>query len=278
MIIKDILIEATNNLKDNNIEDASIKAKILLAFVLHEQRQYLVVNNNKNIDDKHYNLYFSLINKLIEGVPLQYITNEQEFMKLKLFVNENVLIPQPDTEILVEEAIKIINNDKLKKVLDLCTGSGAIAISIAKNTAQEVHASDISKSALEIAKKNANLNNVKINFIYSDLFKNINEEYDIIVSNPPYIEKNNIKTLSKEVQSEPLIALDGGLDGLDFYREIAKKAYKYIKNNGYLCLEIGYNQKEAVTNILKKYKQYNDIYSIKDLAGKDRCIITKVRR
>ena len=171
------------------------------------------------------------------------------------------------------------------KIWDLCTGSGAIAISLEKylnlekyleNSNIEIYASDISEKALKIAEKNAKIINqdTNIKFVLSDMFKNIpQKDFDIIVSNPPYIETDTITTLSKEVQNEPLIALDGGNDGLEFYRIIASNGYKYLKNNGTILMEIGYNQKEKVTNIFKESGKYKSIECIKDLSNNDRVII-----
>ena len=199
-------------------------------------------------------------------------------MKMDFFVNENVLIPRPDTEILVEEVINLAKKIDNPKILDLCTGSGAIAISIAKNVpSAEVLAIDISEKALEVAKKNANNLQSKVKFKKSNLFSNIGKmKFDIIVSNPPYIKKSDIKLLSNEVQKEPQIALDGGYDGLDFYRKISSQAIDYLKFGSYLCFEIGYDQQEDVTEIIKDSKHYNDTYCKKDLFGNDRVIVTRV--
>ena len=158
-----------------------------------------------------------------------------------------MLIPQPDTEILVEEVIKISEDIDKLKILDLCTGSGAIAVSLKKYIENSrVVATDISERALEIAAKNAKDNNVEIEFIKSNLFRDVNTKFNIIVSNPPYIKTSVIETLEKEVQKEPIIALNGGIDGLDFYRSIINEADKYLNINGFLCLEIGYDQKNEV--------------------------------
>ena len=275
MTIKQILEESINILKENNIEEPILKSKLLLAFVLKKEKEYLLINDNKELFEKEEKEYEEVINRLINGEPLQYIIGKQEFMGLEFEVNKNVLIPRADTEILVEEVIEIIGKKELK-VLDLCTGSGAIAVSLAKKINDiEVTASDISLNALETAKKNALLNDVVVNFKYSDLFENIEETFDIIVSNPPYIETEVIKTLNKDVQNEPLIALDGGKDGLDIYRRIINDAYKYLNENGTLALEIGYNQKEQVVRLLKESGKYTDIYSKTDLGGNDRIVICK---
>ena len=199
---------------------------------------------------------------------------------MNFFVDENVLIPRQDTEILVEEVIKIANKNNSIKILDLCTGSGAIAVSLAKYIENsEITAVDISEKALGIAKRNAKINKVenKITFVKSDLFNNLaNNKFDIIVSNPPYIKKQTIKTLEKQVQKEPLIALDGGEDGLDFYKKIIKNAYIFLKYNGYLCFEIGYDQKQEVIDLIVKEEKYINTYSKKDLYDNDRIVITKV--
>lgn len=199
-------------------------------------------------------------------------------MGLKFYVDENVLIPQPDTEILVENTIQIVNelqkeNKNEINILDLCTGSGAIAISLCKNLQYvKIFASDISEKALDIAKKNANLNNAKICLIKSDLFDNINEKFDIIVSNPPYIETAEIEKLSDEVKNEPNIALDGGIDGLDFYKKITKKAKKFLSENGLLIVEIGYNQRKSVEKMFID-NEFKNIQILKDLNKIDRVII-----
>lgn len=276
MQVKRVLEEAVKILKDNNIDEAIIKAKIVLCMVLKIEKEYIIINDSKEMAKEDEEKYFQYINKLKNGIPLQYITNNQEFMKLNFFVDENVLIPRADTEILVEEVISLANDDK-NKILDVCTGSGAIAVSLAKYIKNSnVMAIDISKEALKIAEKNAFNNNVNIKFIESDLFNNLEEnDFDIIVSNPPYIRENVINELSIEVKHEPKIALDGGKDGLDFYRKLSSESYKYLKEDGYLCLEIGYDQKKEVIEILKNEKKYKNIYSKKDLFGNDRIIIAQ---
>ena len=281
MTIKEALSKGMIILKNNNVESPKLKARLLLQYILKKTRQYIIVYDNKDISKKEQFEYFINIEKLTKGVPLQHITHLQEFMKMDFFVDENVLIPRPDTEILVEEAIKIAQRMKAPKILDLCTGSGAIAISIAKNVSNaEIYAVDISEKALKVARKNAERLEVvkKVKFIKSNLFNEIGKnKFDIIVTNPPYIKKEDIQYLSDEVQNEPLLALDGGLDGLDFYRKILNQAIDYMKFDGYICMEIGYNQKEEVLELIKQNNQYTDTYSKKDLHGNDRIIVTRVR-
>lgn len=282
MKIKEVIEEGKNVLSKNNIEDNVIITRELLAFVLGVEKQYLVIHLADELNAEDYIKFKENINKLINGKPLQYITNNQEFMGLNFFVNENVLIPQPDTEIIVEETLKkckelLLKNGKIK-ILDLCTGSGAIAVSLENflGDKSEVFASDISTKALEVAKYNNGKNNTNVRFIESNLFENIQEQkFNIIVSNPPYIRSNAIKNLPKQVQNEPHLALDGGEDGLKFYKKIIEQACNYIEN-GYLILEIGYDQKEDVENLLKENKNYSEIKTIQDLSGNDRCVIAKV--
>lgn len=284
MKIKELINNGKNILIKNNILDASIVSKMLLQYILNQDKQYLIVNQDEIITKEIENKYQILIEKIIKGIPIQYITNNQEFMKLNFYVDENVLIPQPDTEILVEEVIDICNISELKemetiKILDICTGSGAIGISIAKNIKNvKIVESDISIKALQIAKLNCERNDLKekIKFIQSDMFKKIDEKFNIIVSNPPYIGKDEIKRLDKSVQNEPHLALDGGIEGLDFYKILINESYKYLEKDGYLCMEIGYNQKQKVKNLLQESKKYKQIYSKKDLSGNDRIIIAKV--
>lgn len=277
MTIHDVLKLNITKLKEHNIEEPILKAKILLAFVLCKTKEYLLINQNEEINKDIIKIYETNIEKIINGFPIQYITNKKEFMGLDFFVNESVLIPRNDTEILVEESLNIIKKHNMHEILDLCTGSGAIAVSIAKNIENaKIIATDISEEALKIAKKNAIQNNVfeKVKFQKSNMFEKINSKFDIIVSNPPYIETKTIKELSEEVQKEPYIALNGGQDGLDFYKIIAENAKMFLNKNGHLTLEIGYNQKESVIKILKNY-EYKNIYTKKDLGGNDRVIVCK---
>ena len=278
MTIKQTLAKGMIILKSNNIDSPKLKARLLLQYVLKKSRQYLIVYDNEEVGKKEQWEYFVNIDKLAKGVPLQHITHTQEFMKMDFYVDENVLIPRPDTEILVEEVINIAKKMDKPKILDLCTGSGAIAISIAKNVPNaEVYAVDISEKALDVASKNAQRLEAKVKLIKSDLFKNLkNMKFDIIVSNPPYIKKEDIKFLSEDVQKEPQIALDGGYDGLDFYRKISKQAIDYLKFGSFLCFEIGYDQKEEVTEIIENLEHYKGTYCKKDLCGNDRIIITQV--
>jgi len=279
MNIKQALEEARNILKSNNFEDSNIIAKELLSYVLKKDKVYLTINSDTALTDTEYAEFTKYIEQIIDGKPLQYITQKQEFMGIDFFVNEDVLIPQPDTEILVETVLDICKKyDKQSlRILDLCTGSGAIAISLSKILNTQVFASDVSIKALKVAEKNNVLNNSKVEFIESNSFEQINgEKFDIIVSNPPYIKNEEIKLLSKQVQNEPYIALSGGEDGLDFYRKIIDEAYKHINKNGYLCLEIGYDQKEDLIKLIKQNENYEYENCIKDLSNNDRCIIAKI--
>lgn len=273
MTIKEAIKYGSDLLKENKIEDYSIKVKILISFITGIKKDILINYEDVEILDNKLEIYIYNLNKIIEGVPIQYITKKQEFMGLDFFVDENVLIPQPDTEILVEEVLKIskLYNKKIN-ILDLCTGSGAIAVSLAKYIKDvNIIATDISENAIEIAEKNAIKNNVenKIKFVVSDMFKNIENEFDIIVSNPPYIETKEIEKLSKEVKNEPIIALDGGNDGIKYYKIIADNYNKFLNIGGYLLLEMGYNQGESVSKLFKN----SEIK--KDLSGNNRVILVK---
>jgi len=276
MKIKEILRNQIEILKQNNIEDASLKTRILLAFTIGKEKEYLITHDDEELSQEICLKYENYIKRILDHEPIQYITGKQEFMKLDFFVNENVLVPRADTEILVEESLKIIRENKLKTALDLCTGSGAIAVSVAKyGDVEKVLATDISPKALEVTNTNIDKHEVNVKTLESDLFGNINEKFDIIISNPPYIETEIIKTLAKDVKKEPKLALDGGKDGLDIYRKIIQNAWKYLNNEGFLCLEIGYNQKESILKIIKESYKYKDEYSKKDLFGNDRIVICR---
>lgn len=286
---KELLILGEEKLKQHNIQEPHEKAKRLLEFVLSQSAEQLIINALKEVSKEQQQLYETKLQEIIQGKPIQYIVNMQEFMGLRFYVDEHVLIPQPDTEILVEKTIEIIkkeeqkNKEKVDKpisILDLCTGSGAIGISLAKYVYNaKVTLSDISKDALEVAKRNAisNKQEENIEFVCSNLLEKIEKKsFDYIVSNPPYIETSTIKTLPQEVKHEPIIALDGGQDGLEFYRLILKQAPNYLKQNGYLLLEIGYQQGDKVIQIWNNQQNNLELITttpIKDLGGNDRVLI-----
>ena len=280
MTIREAIGKATIKLKTESIDSPKLKARLLMQFILNQTRQYIMVYDEKKLTQEQEEKYLQAVEQLVKGIPLQHITHRQEFMKMDFYVNENVLIPRPDTEVLVEEVIQIARKINAKKILDLCTGSGAIAVSLAKYIKNsQITATDISREALRIAELNAKKHQVdkQIVFLQSDLFEDLpKEKYDIIVSNPPYIKKEIIETLDEEVQKEPHIALDGGYDGLDFYREIIHQADEFLKYKGYLCLEIGYDQKIDVIELIEQEEKYINTYGKKDLYGNDRVIVTKV--
>ena len=280
MTIKQAMIKGITILKLEKISTPKLKARLLLQYVLKKPRQYLIVYDNQKLTELEEREYLKYINLLKQGEPIEHITHQKEFMKLNFYVDENVLIPRQDTEVLVEEVIKIAKRIRARKILDLCTGSGAIAVSLAKYLENiQLTALDISGKALDIAISNAKNNKVqdKITFVESNLFEDLGKEkYDIIVSNPPYIKKEELEKLDIEVKKEPRIALDGGKDGLYFYRKIIDSAYEYLKYGGYICLEIGYDQKEEVTKIIEDKKQYINTYCKKDLYDNDRVIVAKL--
>ena len=275
MKILDLLTAGKKLLKEENIDER--EARLLLAFALGIKSDDL--GKYFEVDDSTGEKYNKIIIKRKNHVPYSYITGNKEFMKLNFKVNENVLIPRADTEILVEEAINICKEfgDRQISVLDMCTGSGCIAVSLAKYVENaKVIASDVSEEALQVARENAISNNVFVDFIKSNLFENINDRFDVIVSNPPYIKKAVIDTLDKEVKdNEPMLALDGGEDGLRFYRAISNEAKEYLYENGYLIFEIGYDQAKEVEEILNQ-EGYKNIRVIKDYSGNDRVVVANI--
>lgn len=277
MKIKELINYGKKLLVENEIQDSTIITKTLAEYILKMDRMQIVINEEKEIDEREKTRYYLALIEIIQGMPIQYITNKQEFMNLEFYVDENVLIPQPDTEILVEEVINIAKQKKEDiQILDICAGSGAIGIAISKNIENaHITMSDISTDALQIAKKNSEkyISLSKVEFVESNMFESITDKYDVIVSNPPYIQTSVIETLSKNVQKEPILALDGGKDGLSFYKILANEAYKFLNNEGYLCMEIGYDQKEEVIKLLNNTGKYKEIYSKKDLAGNDRIVV-----
>ena len=210
MTIQEALIHGKNILTSNHIDEASLISRMLLSYMLKCKKEELIIRENEEIKEEKAKEYFDGIEKISKGYPVQYITHSKEFMGMDFYVDKNVLIPRADTEILVEEVISLVKENNSKEILELCTGSGAIAISIAKYIGDiNITATDISDGALEVAKKNEErlLEKKKIEFVQSDMFEKINKKYDIIVSNPPYIKTDVIKEYSLEY--EPQIALDG---------------------------------------------------------------------
>lgn len=259
-----------------HVSEPRLEAEGLLSFTLEVSKEYLLINRDKEITDDSFNKYMEFLDLRKSGMPYQYIVGKKHFMGLIFNVSPSVLIPRNDTEILVEEVLKRLKSGDT--VLDIGTGSGAIAVSIAKYKDVKVYAVDISDEALEVAKENACENGVsdKVIFIKSDLFSSIPKDikFDLIVSNPPYIRSNEINELQEEVKREPKIALDGGEDGLTFYRRIVKDSINYIKFGGIIAFEVGFNQAWDVKDILID-SGYSDIEVVKDLQGIDRVVLGK---
>ncbi len=258
-------------LKNANIEDADVDAWHLLEFVTGLTRTQYFMRLQEPLASTREERYRECIAQRCNHIPLQHITGVQEFMGLEFCVNENVLIPRQDTEVLVESVLKVMQPGM--HVLDMCTGSGCIAISLAKHSAcEEVMGVDISESALKTAMVNAKKQDVRVKFVQSDLFSQVEGKFDVIVSNPPYIRTMVIGELEEEVKlHDPILALDGKEDGLFFYRKIIEAAPQYLKQNGQLYFEIGHDQGQDVKKLMEA-AGFADVTIKKDLAGLDRVV------
>ena len=277
--IQELLTYGKQTLSDVEIESSSLDTELLLMHAASVSREDILTYPEKIIDKDTVAEFKRLVEKRAANMPLKYITNSCEFMSLDFYVDEDVLIPRPDTEILVEHAVKEINENDLVNVLDLCTGSGCIAVSIAKLCENAVvTAADISDAALSIAKRNGENLEVsdRVTFVKNDILNEAfpsDTKFDVIVSNPPYIKTSDIEGLQPDIkQYEPISALDGGADGLDFYRAIASKTPSLLTPGGKLMLEIGFDQSADVSELLSR-NGFADIQTYKDLAGNDRVVI-----
>ena len=276
MTAQEWLRKASASLESAGIADAESDAWLMFSHVTGMSRMEYTLDRDKCLSDEEICSLAKMLEKRNQHIPVQQITGEAWFMGYPFFVNENVLIPRMDTEVLVEAvltrlpAVPVTENGK-RRVLDMCTGSGCILLSLLKEEKGLLGTgADISEKALLVARKNAHRLECEAQFIFSDLWENIEDTYEIIVSNPPYIVRNVISTLDTEVKDhEPVLALDGGEDGLDFYRKIVADTHRHLVPGGLLAFEIGYDQGQALTALLKK-AGYRNIEILKDLAGLDR--------
>ena len=274
------IIKGAKVLKDHFINNPYLDSEILMSKVINKDRKYLLLNSNKYLENKDLNFFQKLIKKRSLGRPIAYLTNKKFFWKSEFLVSNDTLIPRPDTELIIEKVLELISTKKKMNILEIGIGSGCILLSILKEKKNFYGTGiDISRGCLKISKLNAIKLKVssKLKLYKSNVDKFTLGKYDLIISNPPYIKKNKLKYLEKDVAKfEPKTALDGGLDGLSEIRKVIKKSSELIKKNGKLILEIGFDQKNKVINLLEKEGFY--INSInKDLANKDRCIVcTKI--
>ena len=271
MTLEKTLANGRQALEEAGIAEAALDAWYLLEHIGKFDRSYFYLHYQDEIEEEQLQEYLTLVKKRAERVPLQYITGEQAFMGLAFKVNSSVLIPRQDTELLVETALGVLQPDM--RVLDLCTGSGCILISLL-HYAKEIAGvgSDVSKQALITAKENAKANDVEAEWVRSDLFANLTGTFDVIVSNPPYIPTREIETLMPEVRDfEPVEALDGKEDGLFFYERILTESSGFLNPGGYLMFEIGHDQGEAVSALMKQ-AGYDQVRVIRDLSGLNRVV------
>ena len=277
MNINSALIEGVNILKNKKIITAKLDAEILMSKVIGKDKKYIILNREKKLKSKNLNYFYELINERSAKKPIAYMTNKKFFWKHEFLVTSDTLIPRPDTELIIEQVLKFTKNKNKLNVLDIGIGSGCILLSILKEK-NNFHGTgiDISKKCLKICNINAVNLNIKsrLKLFKTDVDKFDQGKYDLIVSNPPYIKKLDLKYLEKDVVNfEPKFALDGGLDGLSEIRKVIKKSSELIKKNGKFILEIGFNQKNKTINLLKEKGFYINS-TLKDLARNDRCIVS----
>lgn len=275
MKIKETLIEGRDYLKDLEYTDPIYETRRILSDLLNKDLSYLVSHDEDLLDSKIENKYFEILEKRQKGIPLQYILGEEDFYGRTFKVIEGVLIPRQDTEISVEKILNVIENNQINNMLEIGCGTGIVSISVDLESSVDVTAVDISEKALENTRINKENLNSKIKIIKSDLFSNINEKFDLIYSNPPYIKSCEIENLQVEVRDyEPRLALDGGEDGLFFYRSIIKSSPEFLNNKGFLVFEIGHDEAEDICNLMKD-KFEVEVY--KDLNNLDRVVVGQLK-
>ena len=277
MNINSVLNNGSKILKDNFIPNPQLDSEILLANAINKDRNYILVNSNNFLNENYLNKFYKLIKQRSLGNPIAYLTNKKFFWNSEFYITDKILIPRPDTELIVENVLKLTKQRKKLNILDIGVGSGCILLSILKER-EDFYGTgiDISKKCLNICKKNADNLEVssRIKLFKSDVDKFNLGKYDLIVSNPPYIKTSKIKYLERDVAKfEPRLALDGGLDGLSEIRKVIKKSSELIKKNGKFILEIAFDQKDRVIKLLKKKGFYINS-TLKDLAKNDRCIVS----
>lgn len=275
MKIKETLIEGRDYLKDLEYTDPIYETRRILSDLLNKDLSYLVSHDEDLLDSKIENKYFEILEKRQKGIPLQYILGEEDFYGRTFKVIEGVLIPRQDTEISVKKILNIIENNQINNMLEIGCGTGIVSISVDLESSVDVTAVDISEKAIENTKINKEKLNSKIKIIKSDLFSNINEKFDLIYSNPPYIKSKEIENLQVEVRDyEPRLALDGGEDGLFFYRSIIKSSPEFLNHKGFLVFEIGYDEAEDICNLMRD-KFEVEVY--KDLNNLDRVVVGQLK-
>ena len=277
MNIENILTQAFKELSNANIKNANLDCEILLSNIINKDREYVILNSKKNLDRKYIDIFNNLIDRRKKSEPIAYLINKKEFWKETFYIDKNVLIPRPDTEHIVEEVLKLTQNNSKSHVLDIGTGSGCILLSILKERKNFIGTGiDISKKCIKVSKYNAKrleLDN-RTKFYISDVDNFLIGKYDVVVSNPPYIENLNLKYLDRDVVNfEPKLALSGGRDGFSEITKVINKTSGLIKKNGVFVLEIGHNQKNKVTEKLKA-KGFYIKKVLKDYGKNDRCIIS----
>ena len=277
MNIQSAVIEGTNILRDKSILSAKLDTEILMAKALDKNREYIILYQNKVLSVENLKYFKKLVQERATRKPIAYLLNKKFFWKNEFYVNNNTLIPRPDTEIVIEQILKVTKNKNHLKILDIGVGSGCILLSILDERKNFYGSGvDISKNSLEISKLNAKKLFVdeRVKFYKSDVDKFNQGKYDLIVSNPPYIKRSNLKYLESDVlKFEPKLALDGGLDGLSVIRKVIKKSSELLKKNGKFILEIGFDQKNKVIKLLNNRGFYINS-TVRDLANNDRCIVS----